>query len=477
MTGTDISALTPLIILAGSAILLLLVTAIKRNHIIVFVLSLLGLAASFVTLFYTGVGIVQVTPLVVMDSYALFFMGLIILSSIIVVILTYNYLKEYDGTREEIYIVMMLAVLGASVLVASTHFVSFFLGLEVLTVSLYVMIAFLRNYEFPMEAGIKYLILAAASSAFLLFGMALLYGELGTMQFGAMAEQLSISSGRTVFLYTGLALLVTGAGFKLAVVPFHMWTPDVYEGAPAPVTAFIATVSKGGIVAVLLRFFLMTDGYAFNTILIALSVIAIASMFAGNFLALMQQNVKRLLAYSSIAHLGYVLVAFIVGGSRAVEAVSYYLVVYTITTLGAFGIVSLLSKTGEEKMAIEDYRGLFWTRPWIALAFTSVMLSLAGIPLTAGFVGKFFVVAAGVSAARYGLVIVLVINSAIGLYYYLRLVVAMLSSPDEEMAGVLPKISISGKIILVGLTGALLYFGIYPAPLLQLIRDMMTAVL
>ncbi|HKJ68671.1 MAG TPA: NADH-quinone oxidoreductase subunit N [bacterium] len=479
MSSVDFTALMPLLIISVSSVIILLNVAMKRNHFVSFLLSLIGLAVAFVSLWSAGtVAPRQVTPLLIIDTYALFFMGLIFVASIVVAILTYNYLRYHEGAKDEIYIVLMLAVLGSGVLVSSTHFASFFLGLEVLTISLYVMIAFLRSSEFPLEAGIKYLILAAASSAFLLLGMALLYGELGTLQFADLADRIASGPGEnSLFVLTGTALLLTGAGFKLAVVPFHMWTPDVYEGAPAPVTAFIATVSKGGIVALLLRYFLLTSGYSLNTVLIAIGFIAVASMFVGNYLALMQENVKRLLAYSSIAHLGYLLVAFVAGGALAVEAISYYLVVYFITTLGAFGIVSLLAETGSEKTSIEDYRGLFWSRPWIAAAFTAVMLSLAGIPLTAGFVGKFFVVTAGVSAAQYGLVILLVVNSAIALYYYLRLVVAMLSSPDGEEAPVLPGISLSGKLLLVGLTGALIYFGVYPSPLVQLIRDMMAAVL
>jgi len=479
MSPADFIALAPLGIVAITAIVVLLQVAIKRNLTVAFLLSLIGLAGAFISL-WNAAGVVprQVTPLLIIDTYSLFFMGLIFLSSIIVAVLTLNYFRFHEGPTEEIFIVLLLAVLGSSILVASTHFVSFFLGLELLTVSLYVMIAYLRSYEQPLEAGIKYLILAAASSAFLLMGMALIYGELGSMQFGELATHLAaLQNPHSTFILMGTALLVTGIGFKLAVVPFHMWTPDVYEGAPAPVTAFIATVSKGGMVALLMRYFLQSSSYSLSTVLVAVSVIAIASMFVGNYLALMQDNVKRLLAYSSIAHLGYILVAFVASSRLALEAVSYYLVVYFITTLGAFGIVSLLSENGVEKTDIQDYRGLFWQRPWLALAFTAIMLSLAGIPLTAGFIGKFFVVAAGVGAAKYGLVIILVINSAIGLYYYLRVVVAMLSSAEHEAPVDLPKTSITGKLVLISLTGALFFFGVYPAPLVQFIREMMTAVL
>jgi NADH-quinone oxidoreductase subunit N len=472
MTGSEFSAMTPLIVLSISAVVVLLQVALVRNHYLSLTLTLVGLALSFVSLLRIPLAeSVQISTLLQIDQYALFFMGVIFISSFVVALLTYGYINERDESREEYYIVLLLATLGSSILVASSHFVSLFLGLEILTVSLYVMIAYLRFSRPPLEAGIKYLILAAASSAFLLFGMAVLYAELGTMEFGQIADALSQTGEfRSIFILTGTALLLTGAGFKLAVVPFHMWTPDVYEGAPAPVTAFVATVSKGGMVALLLRYFIVTDGYSYFSVVVVLSIIAVASMFLGNLLALLQKNVKRLLAYSSIAHLGYILVAFLAGGERAIEAVAYYLVVYFITTLGAFGIISVLSEKGAEQLDIDNYRGLFWRRPWLATSMTAMMLSLAGIPLTAGFVGKFFILTAGVSEAMWGLVVVLVINSAIGLYYYLRVVVSMLSSSETDEA--LPGVSLTGGFVIFGLTIALFYFGVYPAPLVELIRNM-----
>ncbi len=472
MTGSEISAIIPLIVLSISAIVVTLQVALYRNHYVSLILALVGLALSFVSLLRVPVvETMQVTALLQIDQYALFFMGVIFLVSFIVALLTYGYIQNRDETREEYYIVLLLATLGSAILVASSHFASLFLGLEILTVSLYVMIAYLRFSGPPLEAGIKYLILAAASSAFLLFGMALLYAELGTMHFNEIADALTQTGEyRQILVLAGTGLLLTGAGFKLAVVPFHMWTPDVYEGAPAPVTAFVATVSKGGMMALLLRYFLVTDGYSYYSVVVVLGIIAVASMFLGNLLALLQRNIKRLLAYSSIAHLGYILVAFLAGGERAIEAVAYYLVVYFITTLGAFGIISVLSEKGEEQLDLADYRGLFWRRPFLAAAMTAMMLSLAGIPLTAGFVGKFFILTAGVSEALWGLVVVLVINSAIGLYYYLRVVVSMLGAAEEEDS--LPAVSVTGGFVIFGLTAALIYFGVYPAPLVELIRNM-----
>jgi len=471
MNATDFASLLPLIVIAVTSIVVMLSVAFKRNHTLVYWLTRLGLIISFLSLWFVYPIVPhQITELLVLDKYSIFFMGVILIATYFVAVLTHAYLDKFESNKEEFYIVLLIATLGTMVMVSSEHFVSFFLGLELLTVSLYVMIAYLRNSERPLEAGAKYLILAAASSAFLLFGMALVYSELGTMNFETISLLLKgNTSYNNMFLMTGLALMVVGIGFKLAVAPFHMWTPDVYEGAPSPVTAYIATVSKGGMFALLLRYFYQINGYDFGPILVIFSVIAIASMFLGNLLALMQQNVKRILAYSSIAHLGYMLVAFIAGGELAVDAIAYYLVVYMITTLAAFGIIALVSTDAEEKDSVDDYRGLFWKRPWISVVFTAALLSLAGIPLTAGFIGKYYVLTVGVGGAQWLLVFILIINSTIGLFYYLRIVVAMLSKPQKEEA--LPvSINFGGGLVLAVLTLLLVWFGVYPSPLLQLIR-------
>ena len=246
-----------------------------------------------------------------------------------------------------------------------------------------------------------------------------------------------------------------------------MWTPDVYVGAPAPVTAFIASVSKGGMFALVLRFFVEAGGSEKGALFLVLSLIAVASMVAGNLLALLQDNVKRLLAYSSIAHLGYLLVALLAGRDLAVEAATFYLVAYFVTILGAFGVVSALSDDGVEAEAFDDYQGLFWRRPGIAAIFTASLLSLAGIPLTAGFLAKFYVLAAGVDAALWVLVIALVITSAVGLFYYLRVVVAMFSQAESEAS---PRISLPAGAVLTALTVLLIWLGAYPAPLMRWIQ-------
>jgi len=472
MSATDLKALLPLLIVTITAVLAMLMVAIRRQHRATVALTFGGLAIAFASLWVAaGSAPHVVPPLLTIDRYALFYMGLIFAASMVFVLLSYDYFSKLEGDHDELYIVMLVATLGSSVLVASTHLVSLFLGLELLSVPLYVMVSYPRTRALPVEAGLKYLVLAAVSAAFLLFGIALIYAAVGSMELSRLATALSIREQLDLrLILPGMVLLVTGLGFKLALVPFHLWTPDVYEGAPAPVTAYIATVSKGATLGVLLRFFHATQVLSIPSILLVFWLIAMASMLAGNLLALLQPNIKRMLAYSSIAHLGYALVAFQAGGDLGPSAVTFYLAAYFVTILGAFGVISVLSNSEGERAAIEDYRGLFWHRPAIAAIFTAMLFSLAGIPLTAGFIGKFYVVAAGASSAIWSLLIVLVVTSAIGLFYYLRVVVAMYGRAEERYEPE-PRLRPIPNLLLAGLTVFLLWLGLLPGTFLRLIRD------
>ncbi len=287
------------------------------------------------------------------------------------------------------------------------------------------------------------------------------------MSFSSLRD-LSLSRSNLALLLPGIALSVTGIGFKLGVVPFHLWTPDVYQGAPAPVAAFVATTSKTAVVALLLRY-LAAGTQQSRAVFFLLSVIAVASMFAGNLLALRQNNVKRILAYSSIAHFGYILVAFLAGTTMGASAVAFYLVAYTVTILAAFGIITVLSTSEADADDLEDYRGLFWLRPVLASVFTAVLLSLAGIPATMGFMGKFYILASGANASAWPLMLVLVLTSVIGLFYYLRIVVTLFSaSPERQFS--MQRLGRGSAFVLGGLSVLLIWFGVYPAPLLNLIR-------
>jgi NADH-quinone oxidoreductase subunit N len=479
VNAADILALLPLILIAATAVVVMLGIACKRSHALAAALTLVGLAAAAISISAAEpLAPRQVTSLLLLDRYALFYIGLIILSAAAVAVFSYRYFENHAGHREELYLLLLLATLGCAVLVASSHCVSFLLGLEILSVSLYAMIAYLKSGALALEAGIKYLILASASAAFLLLGMALIYALTGSMEFSRIHEG-SVNSSELPLLIAGIVLTITGIGFKLGVVPFHLWTPDVYQGAPAPVAAFVATTSKTAMVALLLRYFYFSGAMQYRPVFLVFSIIAIASMCAGNLLALQQSNVKRILAYSSIAHFGYILVAFLAAGTMAVEAVSFYLVAYTVTILAAFGIVSVLSVSERDADDLEDYRGLFWRRPVIAGAFTVALFSLAGIPATMGFIGKFYILDAGAAAAAWPLIIILVVTSVAGLFYYLRVVVTLYSAPSEsataQVLSVNQQGSWSGVLMLAVLAILLIWFGVYPTPLLHMIRTTVAA--
>jgi len=482
MSPTELYALLPLLTFTAVIIIVLLAIPFWRNLKAICALSAIGILVSLATIFWIGQLIpVQVTPLIVIDQYATMFMILIFLTTLGVTLLAYDYLEDREGRQEEFFLLLLLAALGAIILVCSNHFASFLLGLELLGISLYALISFPIKGLTTLEAALKYLILSGVASAFLLFGAALIYAALGTLSFEQLGQDFYLDSGSNrLYIIVGSALMLAGIGFKLSLVPFHMWTPDVYQGAPAPVTGFVATVSKGAIFAILLRFFILTGAYQYTPILIGLSIVAILSMLVGNLLAVMQSSVKRILAYSSIAQLGYLLVAFIAGGiaggaALAIEAASYFLVAYFITTLGAFGIVSIMSNADKEQDIddIASYEGLFWRRPFLAASFTAMLLSLAGIPLTVGFVGKFYVFAAGVQGALWLLITVLIIGSGIGLFYYLRIVFAMTKRPvKESVAAQRIAIPVAGGWVMVTLTGTLLVLGVYPTPVIELITSM-----
>jgi NADH-quinone oxidoreductase subunit N len=365
---------------------------------------------------------------------------------------------------------LLLAVMGTMAMVISSHFVSFFVGLEILNIALYTLISYYRERSKALEAGIKYLILAAMSSAILLFGMALIYTVTGTLSFQALAmASLRLDVPGRVMLFGGAGLLLSGIGFKLALAPFHLWAPDVYEGASSPVSAFIATISKGAVVAVLLRFLLLSRLYESPGGMLVLTILAILSMLGGNLLALRQNNIKRMLAYSSIAHFGYLLVALISGRGGGTAAVIFYLTAYNLAVLAAFGLVTVLSTTDAEAMDIGNYTGLFWRRPVLACVFSIVLLSLAGIPLTAGFMGKFLLVKAAVGDSHWLLAFVLIGSSVVGLFYYLRFIVAMMSVEGRGISVVAS--SRIGVILLIVLGMSILWLGSFPASLMSLIQD------
>ena len=467
MTERDFLCLTPFLIIAVAPVVIMVVVSVLRNYKVVYGFSVLSLLAAFGSIFFVLPSIPHaIEPLLILDAYSMFFLGIIIISALLVTFLSYDYIKRLEGVREEYYIIIFTSTLGAALLTVANHFVLFFLGIETLSVSLYILIAFQRSKTNSIEAGIKYLILASVSSAFLLFGMALIYTAFGTMHFGEIVAALVIHEPLSPLVLSGFGMMMVGIGFKLALVPFHMWTPDVYQGAPAPVSAYIATVSKGAVMAILIRFFFILKGFSNQYLFMAISGIAILSMFVGNILAIRQKNIKRLLGYSSIANMGYLIIILLTGSAKGIQASIFYMISYFITTIGAFSVITLLSSSEYEAEKIEDFKGLFWKRPGIAIVFTLSLLSLAGIPLTAGFIAKFYVILEGMKAGLMVLIISMIINSIIGLYYYLRIITTLFSTASETK---LPELSFFGNITLAIIAVSILLLGIYPGWLIDII--------
>lgn len=470
MTETDFLCLTPLMIIAIAPVVIMLIISIFRKYEIIFAFSLVTLVIAFLSLFVLAPLMPHaINHLFVFDLYSLFFLGIIFFTAFLIILLSHDYFKHLKGFREEYFIILFTATLGASLLAVANHFLIFFLGFETLSISLYILIAFQKDKNIPLEAGVKYLILASFSSAFLLFGMGLIYTAFGKMGFPEIAGAIRTSDADSPLVITGFAMMLVGVGFKLALVPFHMWTPDVYQGAPAPVSGYIATVSKGGLMAVFIRFFFYVKGYSNQEFFIVISAIAILSMFVGNLLAIRQRNLKRLLGYSSIANMGYLLIILLVGTKQGAQAAIFYLISYFVTVVGAFGIISLVSTSTKEAERIEDYKGLFWKRPWLAIVLTLSLLSLAGIPITAGFIAKFYVIFEGVKSGLMLLVFAMIIGSVIGLYYYIRVIAALFSTGDEVE---LPPTSFIGNVALAIITVSILVLGLYPGWLIEMITKL-----
>ncbi|WP_312938139.1 NADH-quinone oxidoreductase subunit NuoN [Stutzerimonas nitrititolerans] len=474
-------ALLPLLITGATAIAVMLAIAWQRNHGLSFVVTSVGLTLALVSIVPAlRVAPLDVTPLLRLDAFAYFYSAVVLVATLACVTLAHAYLGEkagadgFPGNREELYLLMTLSAAGGLVLVSAQHLAGFFIGLELLSVPVYGLVAYAFFNKRSLEAGIKYMVLSAAASAFLLFGMALLYAESGSLSFSGLGASLA-AQGSSLLVQAGIGMMLIGLGFKLSLAPFHLWTPDVYEGAPAPVATFLATVSKVAVFAVLLRLYQLSPATSGGWLNDALSLIAIASILIGNLLALNQSNLKRLLGYSSIAHFGYLLVALIASKGLAVETIGVYLVTYVLTTLGAFGVITLMSSPfqGRDADALYEYRGLFWRRPYLTAVLTVMMLSLAGIPLTAGFIGKFYVIASGVESQLWWLLGALIIGSAVGLFYYLRVMVTLyLVEPGMRRHDApINWGQRAGGVMLLAIAVLAFFLGVYPQPLLELVQQ------
>ncbi|WP_168015723.1 NADH-quinone oxidoreductase subunit NuoN [Halomonas salinarum] len=478
LTTTHLLALMPILLVCATALVVMLGIAWQRHHTAVAVVTVAGLSLALLSLIAVWGLAPLATPMLAIDGLSLFAATLILMAALACTALGHAYLAHHQGPREEFYLLLLCATAGGMVLAASTHLATLFLGLELLSMPLYGMLAYTYRERRSLEAGIKYLVLSAAATATLLFGMALLYAETGRLDFAGLTASLAGSPG--VWSLAGAGLMLAGLGFKLSVVPFHLWTPDVYEGGPGPAATFLATASKVAVFVVLLRLMLAAPVFGEGWLHGVLAVMAVLTMLVGNLLALTQANLKRLLGYSSIAHFGYLLTALVIGEGLAVEASGIYLVVYLCTTLAAFGVVTLVSSPyhGEDAAVLHHYRGLFWRRPYLTAVLTVALLSLAGIPFTAGFIGKFYIIALGVEAGRWWLVGGVIAGSAIGLFYYLRVMVTLyLTEAGMQRRDAPANWGMSaGGIVVLGMAVLIVVLGIYPAPMIDWVQALgMTA--
>jgi NADH-quinone oxidoreductase subunit N len=415
---------------------------------------------------------------VAIDAYACFWKLLLCFAAGLTVLLSYSYLKEERLYFGEYYAFVLLALCGMMVMVSATELLAIYLGTELMSLSLYVMAGLKRSEPRSLEASAKYFVLGAFSSGILLYGISLLYGATGSTRLPAIADAVAGQSLDDPLLLFATILLAVGFSFKLAVVPFHMWTPDVYQGAPTSVTAFMAVASKAASFGAFLRVFaeglggLKTD---WSTIFL---VLCVATLVLGNVVALVQTNVKRMLAYSSIAHAGYALIGVVAAGrlggsadsAHGIASVLLYLALYTFMTFGAFAIVAMLRKGSIEGEEIEDFTGLAKRQPVAALLMLVFMVSLAGIPPTAGFIGKFYVFMSAVEAGMTWLAVLALIFAAVSAYYYLRLVLVMYMREPDAITADSPRLVLSPtlSIVLACAIAGVVIFGIYPDPLIQL---------
>jgi NADH-quinone oxidoreductase subunit N len=401
-----------------------------------------------------------------LDGFTLFFDVMICYATALVLLLSIDYLKRTGGECGEFYALVLFATLGMMLLAAAGDLIAIFLALETMSLSLYVLAGLFKARLSSAEASLKYFLLGAFASAFLLYGIALVYGATGATGLGRIAASAAARGGDPLVVI-GLGLVLVGLGFKISTVPFHMWAPDVYEGAPTSVTALIATGSKAAAFAALIRVLESALRSARPGWVGLLEALAIATMTVGNVVAIAQSNVKRMLAYSSVAHVGYMLVGLVAGSVEGTSAVLFYLLVYTFTTIGAFGAIALTQRAGEEALRVDDYAGLARRHPILAGALALFLLSLIGMPPLGGFMAKFYLFGAAVRAGYVGLAVVAVLNSAVAAYYYLRVIVAMyMREPDRTPASWAP--SFAGALALaVALVGVVL-LGVAPAPFVEL---------
>ena len=480
----DWAAEAPLLVLVGGALVLMLISAFVRSrrtsllYTVLTCLIALGSIAAVVPLwrevqdadrgpFSTLGGAVGV------DGFSLFMTVVIAAAVVLSALLTDDYLRREGLEGVEPYVLLLLSASGGVIMAQANDLIVLFLGLEILSLAVYVLAAMHRRRVTSQEAGIKYFVLGAFSSAFFLYGIALVYGGTGTTN---LVEILELFSGSVLtddgLVLAGLALMLVGLGFKVAAVPFHFWTPDVYQGSPSPMAAWMASgVKVAGFAGLIRVFALAFDAYAVDWQPM-LYVLAVLTLIVGSVLAVVQTNVKRMMAYSSINHAGFVLVGVQVATDQGVEAALFYLATYTFLIAGTFGVITLVGRRGDGHHHLDDYRGLGRHRPGLALLLTVFLFAQAGVPLTSGFFAKFYVITAAVDGGSTSLAVIAMLSSVISAFLYLRITVSLYMSDDEEVP-VAPRLSIPvGAGIALGLCVLVtLVVGVWPGSIAEVARD------
>ena len=469
---TDITALLPLSIpLAGALTTMLLEVFLKRrDKSYLAYLSIIFLLGNILMSFrcwgkdYTYFG-----RMLHWDNPSLVFSMLLNLAVVFVVLISISYISRQGANHGEFYSLLLFALTGALIMVSTADLLVIFLGLEVLSISSYALAGIKRSDDRSSEAAVKYFLLGSFAAAFLIYGIALLYGAFHATGLQQILHDFQSASGPPWMALLGLGFVLIGFGFKIALIPFHMWTPDVYQGAPTPVTAFFSVVPKAVGFAVLLRFFRPDWPALLESPIIVgiLTGLAVLTMVGGNLLALRQTDVKRILAYSSIAHAGYLLVAII---ARDAAALIFYLIVYLFMNVGAFSAVIVMSRDGHEYTELEDYAGIGFRYPWLGACFAVFLFSLAGFPPTGGFLAKFYVFAAGVREGLIPLVVIAVLASLISVYYYLRIIVVMYMRPPSPNLVINLKNQALFLVLFLCLYGVL-RMGLFPGNILLFIKQ------
>lgn len=486
----DWLAISPEISLFAAAVLIVLIRSIVRHSPRVFEASMLTATAGIVAAGYFTAsqwaavrddGPYQaIRGMVAVDGFSVFVRAVVLLSTALALMISAGYLRREGFEGPEYVALMLLSATGMTIMASANDLIVVFLALEVLSISLYVLAAFDRNRIESQEAGLKYFVLGAFSSSIFLYGVALVYGATGTTSLTGIAQFLAraglLDAGT---LMVGLALLLVGLGFKTAAVPFHMWAPDVYQGSPTPVTGFMASATKVAAFAALLRVFVGSFGLYRVDWRPAIWVLAVLSLVVGAVAAAVQTDVKRMLAYSSVSHAGYVLIGVQVATSRGTSASLVYLMVYALMALGAFGVVTIVGGRGDSHHALDDYRGLAAREPVIAGFLALFLLAQAGVPATAGFVAKLGVFAAAVASGQYALAIVGMLAAAIAAFVYLRIVLAMYAGDDRQQGMAAgpgeprPRLRVDAATATALIVAAVLVIalGVVPGRLLDFARD------